>query len=552
MTTRSGVTWREVMDYTSSSSDDDEDRDSEEELVESDHEISSNSVQFVTPETDSKQNSIDFYGAVGINPAINMKSTNGEDYAREMMDLFLKYDLLVYIVNCTNERAEQFIRDNCDIDESSRVLDWRPVTVDEMKKFIGITLLMGIIKKPKIQDYWSTDSLIETPIFSSKECLSRDRFILILKFLRYSYYPIVDHDRKISRIEPLLNYVKEVCQEIYIPEKHITVDESLLLWKGRFLYKQYIPNKRSRFGIKFYELCESSSGYLWNLVMHCGKLEHDDLATFAPSNFKMSERVVLHLSENLLDLGYKIVCDNWFSSQKLADYLFVRKTLMLGTIRVNRGVPKELQNQPTPPLSTTFARDGDTMWVKHVDKKSSGLRTIYLIDTESPASVQATCRYRKGGVCEEVYKPGSILEYNNTMNGVDRADQLIEPYDATRKTYRWFHKCAVHYIQRLLMNALILNNKYNNKKYDLLTFTKLAVTKFLLETGSGRYRSRVTRLLKSSEHYLVRIPETLKKKNPTKRCRVCSGIGIRKESRYQCAACEAPLCMGDCFPKFHS
>ena len=180
-----------------------------------------------------------------------------------------------------------------------------------------------------------------------------------------------------------------MCQEIYIPEKSVSVDESLLLWKGRFLYKQYIPNKRSRFGIKFYELCESSSGYLWNLEMHCGKLEHDQFGTFAPSHFKMSERIVLHLSENLLDLGYKIVCDNWFSSQKLAEYLVLRNTLMLGTIRANRGVPKKLQDQPTSPLSTSFARDGDTLWVKHVDKKSSGSRTIYLVDTESLASIQA-------------------------------------------------------------------------------------------------------------------------------------------------------------------
>ena len=286
-------------------------------------------------------------------------------------------------------------------------------------------------------------------------------------------------------------------------------------------------------------------------IMHCGKSEHDELATFAPPNFKFSERIILHLSENLLDLGYRIVCDNWFSSRKLADYLILRKTLMLGTIRKTRGVPNELQNESTPPLNTTFAREGETLWVKHVDKKSSGLRTIYLVDTESTASLHPTQRYRKGGVSEDVNKPGSIMEYNKTMNGVDRADQLIEPYDAARKTYRWFHKCAVHYIQRLVLNAFIINNKYNTKKYDLLTFTKLAVTKLLLETGSGRSRSGMNRSLKSSEHYLVRIPETPKKKNPTKRCRVCSGNGIRKESRYQCSACEAPLCMGDCFPKFH-
>ena len=104
-----------------------------------------------------------------------MNSTGGEGYAREMIDLFLKDDLFVYLVNCANERADQYILENCDIEETSRVREWRPVSVDEMKKIFGITLLMGILKKPKIQDYWSTESLIETPIFASKECLELKR-----------------------------------------------------------------------------------------------------------------------------------------------------------------------------------------------------------------------------------------------------------------------------------------------------------------------------------------------------------------------------------------
>ena len=43
--------------------------------------------------------------------------------------------------------------------------------------------------------------------------------------------------------------------------------------KGRLEFKQYIPNKRTRFGIKMFSLCEVS-GYLWNSFVYLGKNYH--------------------------------------------------------------------------------------------------------------------------------------------------------------------------------------------------------------------------------------------------------------------------------------
>ena len=43
----------------------------------------------------------------------------------------------------------------------------------------------------------------------------------------------------------------------------LSIDESLMLWKGRLGWRQYIPSKRARYGIKSYEICDSQSGYIW-------------------------------------------------------------------------------------------------------------------------------------------------------------------------------------------------------------------------------------------------------------------------------------------------
>ncbi|XP_044265956.1 piggyBac transposable element-derived protein 4-like [Tribolium madens] len=55
--------------------------------------------------------------------------------------------------------------------------------------------------------------------------------------------------------------------QFYIPERDVTIDENLMLYKGRLGWKQYIPLKRARLGIKFYLLCESSSGYLFSCII---------------------------------------------------------------------------------------------------------------------------------------------------------------------------------------------------------------------------------------------------------------------------------------------
>lgn len=51
----------------------------------------------------------------------------------------------------------------------------------------------------------------------------------------------------------------------------ITIDESLLLYKGRLGSIHYVPNKRARFGIKNYMLCDSYYGYIWHKVFYTGK-----------------------------------------------------------------------------------------------------------------------------------------------------------------------------------------------------------------------------------------------------------------------------------------
>ena len=86
-------------------------------------------------------------------------------------------------------------------------------------------------------------------------------------------------------------------QSAFRPGENIVVDESLLLYKGNLSWKQFIKSKRARFGIKSFELCDSETGYLYNLIIYCGK--EKQIETKTPSVYGKSGDVVLELSENL-------------------------------------------------------------------------------------------------------------------------------------------------------------------------------------------------------------------------------------------------------------
>jgi len=52
--------------------------------------------------------------------------------------------------------------------------EWKPATVIEMKKkLLGFIFVTGIVRKTKLDLYWSTKLIFQTPVFPQK-CLGTD------------------------------------------------------------------------------------------------------------------------------------------------------------------------------------------------------------------------------------------------------------------------------------------------------------------------------------------------------------------------------------------
>lgn len=208
----------------------------------------------------------------------------------------------------------------------------------------GISILyLGIHNMPADKNYFSQNPLLSTPIFS--KLFTESRYILLMKFLHFNDNSRINEysgeDKLLFKISPIINYIRAKIKEIYTPQREICVDESLLLWKGRLKYKVYMPLKSSRFGIKYYELCESRTGYIWNFFVYVGKdTKFADEIADKPFSFK----VVVQLSRDLLNKGYFITMDNFFTSVGLFQFLTENNTDCLGTARINRiGIPDKIK-----------------------------------------------------------------------------------------------------------------------------------------------------------------------------------------------------------------
>jgi hypothetical protein len=47
-------------------------------------------------------------------------------------------------------------------------------------------------------------------------------------------------------------------ENFYNPSEHLAVDEVVVKFKSRVIFRQHTPKKRKCFGIKIYKLCDAS------------------------------------------------------------------------------------------------------------------------------------------------------------------------------------------------------------------------------------------------------------------------------------------------------
>ena len=81
-----------------------------------------------------------------------------------------------------------------------------------------------------------------------------------------------NHD-KLYKVRPLLEMITERFKSVYTPTHNLSVDESIISYKGRLSWIQYMPKKPHKWGIKAWALADSSNGYIVNFKIYTGKCQ---------------------------------------------------------------------------------------------------------------------------------------------------------------------------------------------------------------------------------------------------------------------------------------
>jgi len=467
-----------------------------------------------------------------------------------IFELFFSEDIVVKIAEETNRYAQQYKDSKGNIfPKRSRVHEWVPVTEKEIYVVISIFMLMGIIQKPTLRLYFARNQLVATPIFGS--IISLDRFESICRFLHFTDNTTIDTYQgppKLFKIHLIIAHLNSKFQALYLPSQNISVDESLTLWKGRLSFKQYLPLKSSKFGIKTFELCESSSGYLWSFIVYTGKgtIIQSHIIT---ENMNKTTAIVLKLLEPLLHKGYTVWMDNFYNSPALARTLKAVGTDCVGTLKLNRkGVPKKVKETKLKKGELIGQHAGPVSVIKWHDKKI--VTTISTFHSDETRTV-----YKRG---QNKEKPVSVCDYNQHMGGVDKKDQLLQMYLVERKRMnKWYMKLFRRLLNATVLNALTIYRHNVGRNVDHLKFRIDLIeglfVKYAMERkvpGRRGDDNTVRRLIE--RHFPKRIPPTEKKSKPTRRCVVCSKHGKRRETVYHCRDCDVALCVDECFEDYHT
>lgn len=285
-----------------------------------------------------------------------------------------------------------------------------------------------------------------------REVMSRDRFMVILQF-----FHLVNNDNQLPRgdanydkafkIRSIIDYLVPKWQMYFGPDKELSVDESMIPFKGRTSLMQYMPAKPTKWGLKAWGLADAETGYMYNWKLYLGK------DGGWPADVPLGTHVVQTLAEPLFDKGHVIYMDNFFSSHALDKLLADNQTGACGTLRANRiGVPDQIKRaQPRAGQPPVTARDGQILFISWYDKK-----VVNLITT-----VHSAVTYRKQVKSKqnpehvrEVDKPCAIQSYSQHMGGIDRADKAMTYYMVLHRTCKWWKKVFFYLLEVCFCNSL--------------------------------------------------------------------------------------------------
>ena len=160
--------------------------------------------------------------------------------------------MLLLVVRETNRRAK-LVTQQWNQSNPDNLHVWSETDEIEMSALFGLLMLIGVHKSggESLNELWSTSD--GAAVF--RATMSERRFQDLLRFCRFdnnATRQLRQAEDKLAPIRDFWEMFQETLKSPLKPGSDLTIDEQLITTRGRCQFKQYIPSKPGKYGIKVF------------------------------------------------------------------------------------------------------------------------------------------------------------------------------------------------------------------------------------------------------------------------------------------------------------
>lgn len=317
----------------------------------------------------------------------------------------------------------------------------------------------------------------------------------------------------------------------------------LVAFRGHCPFRQYIPSKPAKYGIKIHALCDAQTFYVCNMEIYAGT--QPDGPFKADKQYNSSQAVVTRLISDISGSARNVTFDNWYTSYPLVESLLRDyKLTAVGTLRKNkREIPPEfLVTKNRPPVDSMFGFGDNLTLVSYIPNSKSKKNNVVLVSSMHHDD-------RIDEATGDAKKPEIITFYNSTKGGVDVVDMMMDKYSVSRNSRRWPLTVFFALLNIVCVNSYVLYAHNPQNKLKRRKFIKEVCMMLLEDTLKRRLQN--IRLPKGLRTGIARLfPEAADATTSTssqtlqcqaKRCVFCARSKDRKVKTV-CSTCGKHVC----------
>ena len=262
----------------------------------------------------------------------------------------------------------------------------------------------------------------------------------------------------------------------------------MVKYKGQLSFCQYLPSKPTKWGIKVWSLCESSTGYMSNFQVYTGREDNQEKG--------LAYRVVHDLTEPYHNTYIRCYMDNFFTGVDLFNALRRDMIYACGTVHSNQKglptylLPKNVHNMIKGEYKV--AQKDDLTYAIWQDTKP----VLVLSNGHGPQEQHNVSQKGSDGHHHQIPAPKMVADYQNNMKGVDVCDQMVGYYMPPHRSNKWWHH-LFFFLSISIHNAYILAKKSHpasarEKWSDLKLFIQDLVLELIGNVQTTRQVTLVT------------------------------------------------------------